>query len=388
MKRNSGKSAFSIFNFQLSTDNSQFISFVKKEFYHIFRDRRTLFILLGMPIVQIIIFGFALTNEVKNAKFAVFDQSKDVATNQIISELDASRYFDILKSVNSYKEIEQLFRRGEVKLAIVFPPSFNSDLEHFNTTQVQLVADASDPNTATTLTGYATTIIKDYQQRLMHDKKLPYTINTTARMLYNPQLKGAYNFVPGVMAMVLMLVCTMMTAITIVREKEMGTMEIMLVSPMQPLIIIIAKAVPYLLLSIINITSILLLSVFVLDVPINGSIVLLMSEGILFTITCLSFGLLISSVTESQQMAMFISLTGMFLPTVMLSGFMFPIENMPLPLRVVSNIVPARWFYEIVKSVMIKGLSLGNVWKQTAILVAMTIALIALSIKKFKIRLA
>jgi ABC-2 type transport system permease protein len=388
MKRNSDKSAFSIFNFQLSTVNSQFISFVKKEFYHIFRDRRTLFILLGMPIVQIIIFGFALTNEVKNAKFAVLDQSKDVATNQIISELDASRYFDIFKSVNSYKEIEHLFRRGEVKLAIVFPPSFNSDLEHFNTTQVQLVADASDPNTATTLTGYATTIIKDYQQRLMHDKKLPYTINTTARMLYNPQLKGAYNFVPGVMAMVLMLVCTMMTAITIVREKETGTMEIMLVSPMQPFIIIVAKAVPYLLLSIINIISILLLSVFVLEVPINGSIVLLMSEGILFTITCLSFGLLISSVTESQQTAMFISLTGMFLPTVMLSGFMFPIENMPLPLRVVSNIVPARWFYEIVKSVMIKGLSLGNVWKQTAILVAMTIALIALSIQKFKIRLA
>jgi ABC-2 type transport system permease protein len=366
----------------------QFISFVKKEFHHIFRDRRTLFILLGMPIVQIIIFGFALSNEVKNAKFAVLDQSKDAATNQIISELDASRYFDIFKSVNSYKEIEQLFRRGEVKLAIVFPPSFNSDLEHFNTAQVQLVADASDPNTATTLAGYATTIIKDYQQRLMHDKKLPYTINTTARMLYNPQLKGAYNFVPGVMAMVLMLVCTMMTAITIVREKETGTMEIMLVSPMQPFIIIVAKAVPYLLLSIINIISILLLSVFVLEVPINGSIVLLMSEGILFTITCLSFGLLISSVTESQQTAMFISLTGMFLPTVMLSGFMFPIENMPLPLRVVSNIVPARWFYEIVKSVMIKGLSLGNVWKQTAILVAMTIALIALSIQKFKIRLA
>jgi ABC-2 type transport system permease protein len=366
----------------------QFISFVKKEFHHIFRDRRTLFILLGMPIVQIIIFGFALSNEVKNAKFAVLDQSKDVATHQIISELDASRYFDIFKSVNSYKEIEQLFRRGEVKLAIVFPPSFNSDLEHFNTAQVQLVADASDPNTATTLAGYATTIIKDYQQRLMHDKKLPYTIKTTARMLYNPQLKGAYNFVPGVMAMVLMLVCTMMTAITIVREKETGTMEIMLVSPMQPFIIIVAKAVPYLLLSIINIISILLLSVFVLEVPINGSIVLLMSEGILFTITCLSFGLLISSVTESQQTAMFISLTGMFLPTVMLSGFMFPIENMPLPLRVVSNIVPARWFYEIVKSVMIKGLSLANVWKQTAILIVMTLALLALSIKKFKIRLA
>ena len=365
----------------------QFISFVKKEFFHISRDRRTLFILLGMPIIQIIIFGFALTNEVKNAKFAVLDQSQDVATNEIINELNASRYFDLAKSVKSYKEIEQLFRRSEVKLAVVFPPSFNSDLTHFNTVQVQLVADASDPNTATTLTGYATTIIKDYQQRLMQNKKLPYTISTTARMLYNPQLKGAYSFVPGVMAMVLMLVCTMMTAITIVREKETGTMEIMLVSPIQPLKIIIAKAVPYLLLSVINIASILLLSVFVLDVPIKGSLLLLLSEGILFTITCLSFGLLISTATDSQQTAMFISLTGMFLPTVMLSGFMFPIENMPLPLRLISNFVPAKWFYSIVKSVMIKGLSFGNVLKETSILAGMTIVLLALSIKNFKIRL-
>jgi ABC-2 type transport system permease protein len=375
-------------NSSLLIVNSQFFSFVKKEFHHIFRDKRTLFILLGMPIVQIIIFGFALTNEVKNARFAVMDESKDVATNEIITELDASRYFDIYKSVKSYKEIEQLFRRGEVKLAVVFPPSFYSDLQHFNTTQVQLVADASDPNTATTLTGYATTIIKDYQLRLMDNKKLPYTINTTARMLYNPQLKGAYSFVPGVMAMVLMLVCTMMTAITIVREKEMGTMEVMLVSPIQPLKIVIAKAVPYLFLSIVNITSILLLSVFVLEVPIKGNLFLLMTEAILFTITCLSFGLLISTVTETQQMAMFISLIGMFLPTIMLSGFMFPIENMPLPLRVVSNVVPARWFYSIVKSVMIKGLGFGNIWKETVILAGMTILLIALSIRNFKIRLA
>lgn len=367
---------------------NQFLSFVKKEFFHILRDRRTLLILLGMPIVQIIIFGFALTNEVKNAKFAVMDQSNDIATHQIINELNASRYFDLAKSVSTYKDIEQLFRRDEVKIVVVFPPSFYSDLQHFNAAQVQIVADASDPNTATTLTSYATTIIKDYQQRLLQNKKLPYTINTTARMLYNPQLKGAYSFVPGVMAMVLMLVCTMMTAITIVREKETGTMEIMLVSPIQPLKIIIAKAVPYLLLSIVNISSILLLSVFVLDVPIQGNLLLLIAESILFTITCLSFGLLISSVTDSQQMAMFISLIGMFLPTVMLSGFMFPIENMPLLLQVISNVVPARWFYSIVKSVMIKGLPLGSILKETAILTGMTVLLLALSIKKFKIRLA
>jgi ABC-2 type transport system permease protein len=366
----------------------QFSSFIKKEFYHIFRDRRTLLILLGMPIVQIVIFGFALTNEVKNAKFAVLDASKDAATEAITSELNASRYFDYGQRVHSYKEIETIFRRKEAKIVVVFPASFYSNLQHFNEAQVQLIADASDPNTATTLSGYATTIIKDYQLRLMQERKLPYTINTTVRMLYNPQLKGAYSFVPGVMAMVLMLVCTMMTAITIVREKETGTMEVMLVSPVQPLKIILAKAVPYLLLSMINIISILLLSVFVLDVPVNGSIILLMAESILFIITCLSFGLLISSSTDSQQTAMFISLVGMFLPTVMLSGFMFPIENMPLLLRILSRVVPASWFYTIVKSVMIKGLGIEMVWKETLVLMGMTVFLLALSIKKFKIRLA
>jgi ABC-2 type transport system permease protein len=366
----------------------QFISFVKKEFFHIFRDRRTLIILLGMPVVQIVIFGFALTTEVKNAKFAVLDQSKDVATADIINQLNASRYFDFDESLTSYADVESVFRKGQVKLVVVFPPSFNEDLLHENTAQIQLVADASDPNTATTLANYASTIIKDYQSRITNDKKLPYTINVHSRMLYNPQLKGAYSFVPGVMAMVLMLVCTMMTAITIVREKETGTMEVMLVSPVRPMKIILAKAIPYLLLSIVNIISILLLSVFVLEVPIKGNLVLLLGESILFIITCLSFGLLISSSTGSQQTAMFISLVGMFLPTVMLSGFMFPIENMPLPLRLISNIVPAKWFYLIVKSVMIKGLGLTFIWKDTLILVGMTLFLLLLSIRKFKIRLA
>jgi ABC-2 type transport system permease protein len=206
-------------------------------------------------------------------------------------------------------------------------------------------------------------------------------------MLYNPQLKGAYNFVPGVMAMVLLLVCTMMTAITIVREKEMGTMEVMLVSPMKPQMVVFSKAVPYLMLSVINITSILLLSVFVLEVPINGSIALLAAESILFTLVALSLGLLISTITDSQQAAMFIALVGMFLPTVMLSGFMFPIENMPLPLRTVSNIVPAKWFYIIVRSVMIKGLGIMGVWKETLVLVGMLLFFLTVAVKRFKIRL-
>jgi ABC-2 type transport system permease protein len=366
----------------------QFKAFVKKEFHHIFRDKRTLFILLGMPIMQIIIFGFALTNEVKNSRIAVLDNSKDAATASLINEIEASRYFDVERNIYSYKDIESAFKEGKIKMAVVLPPNFSEDLQHFNKASVQLVADASDPNVASTLTNYASSVIMDYQKRITDDRKLPYTITTEMRMLYNPQLKGAYSFVPGVMAMVLMLVCTLMTAITVVREKEMGTMEILLASPVQPLKIITAKAIPYLLLSIVNIASILLLSVFVLGVPINGSLLLLIFESILFTLTCLAFGLLISASTDSQQTAMFISLTGMFLPTIMLSGFMFPIENMPLPLQIVSNVVPAKWYYLIVKDVMIKGVGFEAIWKETLILAGMTLFLLAMAIKKFKIRLA
>ena len=365
----------------------QFLSFVKKEFYHIWRDKRTMFILLGMPVVQIIIFGFALTNEVKNESIAILDQSKDANASQLISEIGASRYFSISTILYNPNEIEETFQTNKAKIILVLPASFGSDLKHLNKAQVQLIADASDPNTATTLINYATAIINSYQLRLDETAKIPYQISTQVRMLYNPQLKGAYSFVPGVMAMVLMLVCTMMTAITIVREKETGTMEVMLVSPIQPIKIVVAKAVPYLLLSIINITSILLLSVFVLDVPINGSLALLVAESVLFTITCLSFGLLISSVTSSQQTAMFISMMGLFLPTIMLSGFMFPVENMPLPLRTISNIVPSRWYYEIVLAVMIKGLGITSVLKQTLILTGMTLLLLTLAIRNFKIRL-
>ncbi|HRG25231.1 MAG TPA: ABC transporter permease [Chitinophagaceae bacterium] len=366
----------------------QFLSFVRKEFHHIFRDKRTMFILLFMPVVQIIIFGFALTNEVKNSKIAVWDQSKDAATASLISKLEASRYFEVDQLINGPGEVEKIFQQGKVKLALIIPPHFSEDLLHFNKAQVQLIADASDPNVANTLTTYASAIIQDYQSVITQDKKLPYTIETRVRMLYNPELKGAYNFVPGVMAMVLLLVCTMMTAITIVRERETGTMEIMLVSPAKPFKIIIAKAVPYFLLSAVNIASILLLSVFVLDVPVKGSLALLVGESLLFTLVSLALGLLISTKVATQQTALFISLVGLLLPTVMLSGFMFPIENMPLPLRTVSHLVPARWFYNIVRSVMIKGTGIEAVWKDTLILVGMLFVFASLAIKNFKIRLA
>lgn len=366
----------------------QFYHFILKEFYHIFRDRKTLLILLGMPMAQIIIFGFALSNEVKNAHIAIVNESNGAASVQLVQKIEASKYFELYHQSTRTADIEKMFKRGVIKVALIISSDFDKTILAQNNSRLQIIADATDPNVATTLTAYLSIIIADFQKEINQLNTVPYTIDLETRMMYNPQLKGAYNFVPGVMAMVLLLVCTMMTSLTVVREKELGNMEILLASPVNPLIIILAKAVPYLLLSIINIITILLLSYFVLDVPINGSLILLFAVSILFILVSLSLGLLISSVTDSQKSAMFISLIVMFLPTVMFSGFIFPIENMPLPLRTISNIIPAKWYFIIVKSVMIKGLGFKLIWKEVLILTGMMLFFFAMAIKKFNIRLS
>ncbi|GIL23870.1 MAG: transport permease protein [Bacteroidota bacterium] len=365
----------------------QFLSFVKKEFYHVFRDSKTLLMLFGLPIVQIVLFGFALTNEIKNSKIVICDYAKDDATQQIISKIEASRNFEIQKTLINHKQIEEAFKEGNIKLAIIFPANFNKDLLHLNKAQVQIISDASDPNTANTLTNYATNIIMDYQQELMKNNAMPFRIVPELRMLYNPELKGATNFVPGVMALVLMLICVMMTAVSVVKEKETGTMEVLLVSPFNPFMVIISKAVPYLFLSIVNLAVILILSVTLLDMPINGSVLLLFAESILLIITALALGLLISNVAQSQQAAMLISMMGMLVPTMLFTGFMFPIENMPVPLQIISNIIPSKWYYTIVKSIMIKGVGFSAIWKETLVLFGMTCFLLVVSFKKFKTRL-
>lgn len=365
----------------------QFLFFIRKEFLHVWRDKRTMLILFGMPLMQILIFGFALTNEVKNSRIGVLDNSKDAASTAIIEQLAASRYFDLVEIIPSNAHVEKAFQSGNIKLAVVFPENFQEQWLHSNMAAIQLIGDATDPNISNTLINYASAVIFDYQNGVRNAGSIPLNIQTEVRMLYNPQLKGSYNFVPGVMAMVLMLVCAMMTSISIVREKEMGTMEVILVSPIIPIRVVLAKMVPYFILSSVNIGTILLLSVYVLEVPIQGNLFLLIGECLLFTVTVLSLGLLISSVADSQQVAMLISLMGLFLPTIMLSGFMFPIENMPVPLQIISNVVPAKWFFYIIKNIMIKGIGFEYVWRETLILTAMTLFFLLISIKKFKTRL-
>jgi len=366
----------------------QFLVFIRKEFFHVFRDRRTLLIMFGLPVVQIVLFGFALTSEVKDITLTVIDQSGDVNTQQLIRKIKSSSYFIVNETSVDYNDIETAFKKGTAKSALIFPPNFGNDLQHGGKAQLQLLTDGSDPNIAKTVVNYITAITTAYQQEISPSQKLPYTILTESRMLYNEEGNGSLNFIPGVMALVLMIVCTALTSVSVVREKELGTMEILLVSPFKPLLVLIAKAIPYLLLSLANFILILVLAVFVLDVGIKGSIVLLFLESMLFIITCLSLGLMISNTTNSQQTALLISMMGMMIPTMIFTGFMFPLENMPKPFQIISNVVPSRWYFLIVKSVMLKGLGFSYVWKETLVLLGMTTVALTIALKNFKTRLS
>lgn len=366
---------------------NQFLSFIKKEFYHILRDQRTILILLVMPIVQIILFGFAITTEVRNTQVAVFDPSKDVSTQRIKEQFQASPYFTIAEELASPDQINDVFKHGKINLVIVFSENFADNLLRTGEAAIQLITDGTEPNQASTLTGYASSILNSYQQQLLEQHQISFQIVPEVKMLYNPQLKSAYNFVPGVMGMVLILICAMMTSIAIVREKEMGTMEVLLSSPLKPIYIILAKAVPYFALSVLNLATILLLAVYVLDVPVAGSLFWLILISLLFIFLALSLGLLISTLVNSQIAAMLVSGMALMMPIMLLSGMMFPIESMPPVLQWISSVVPARWYIEAVKKLMIQGVEVQYVVKEFFILTAMAIGIMLVSLRNFKIRL-
>ena len=366
----------------------QFLAFVKKEFYHIFRDVRTILILLGMPIAQIILFGFAITTEVKNAGIAVYDLSRDVSTQQIIQRIEANEYFTLVEYPDNPERIDEVMREGKASVVLVFDSDFHTNMLHTGEAAVQVIVDATDPNQATTITNYITSILMQYQQEISTQHPAGFSIIPQTKMLYNPQMEGAYNFVPGVMGLILMLICAMMTSIAIVREKEKGSMEILLASPVKPIFIIISKAVPYFTLSIVNLITILLLSVFVLKVPIAGSLFLIILASLAFILVALLLGLLISNVVNTQVAAMLMSGMGLMMPTMLLSGMMFPIESMPAILQWISSIMPARWYIEIIRKLMIQGVDGIYVVREFAVLSGMILFLLIVSLKTFKKRLS
>ena len=349
----------------------QFFSFVIKEGKHIVRDKRTMLILFGMPLVLMLLFGFAITNDVKNVRTVVVTSSMDHLTRQAVDRLAASEYFTITQVVATPRDAERVIRGQKADMAIVFGPEFAS-----RRSGVQFIVDGADPNMAQQWTNYATGVMLNAQGGAVNTK-----------MLYNPQMRSAYNFVPAIMGMLLMLVCAMMTSISIVREKEKGTMKVLLVSPVKPLMMIIAKAIPYLALAFIILIIIMLMARYVLGVPLAGSLFWIIVISVIYILLALSLGLLISNVAKTQLVALLLSAMVLLVPIVMLSGMIFPVESMPEILQWISAVIPPRYYIDAMRKLMIMGVGIQDVAREVLILVGMVVVLMTLALAKFNKRL-
>ncbi|MCU0472767.1 MAG: ABC transporter permease [Bacteroidales bacterium] len=366
----------------------RFLGFVKKEFLHIFRDFRTLVILFGIPVVQILVFGFVVSTDLKNAPVAFLDLSNDEITQKVSDKICSSGFFRRGETLLNYNDIDKTFRKNKIKAVIIYEKDFGRKLISEGKASMSIITDGSEPNMATLITNYITAIVTDFNRELAGSQTTgKLMVQPEVRMFYNPSLKGHFMFVPGVITLILILICALMTSVTITREKEFGTMEVLLVSPLKPVQIILGKVMPYFLLSFINVIMILLLSWLVFGLPVKGSLVLLLAESMLYILMSLSLGILISTVSKTMQQAIFISFVGLMLPTILLSGFIFPIENMPSGYGWVAALMPPKYFIIIIKNIMIKGTGFLYVWKETLVLTVMASAFIWLSIRKFKIRL-
>jgi len=360
---------------------------IKKEFLHIIRDPRTLIIVLGIPLVQILLFGYVITNEIKDAGIAVYDKSHDAVTARLTDKILSSGYFHLVRNISSVDQIEESFKAGNIREVIVFGSDFAERLGRGEDAQLQLITDASEPNTARLMENYTRGIIQNFMEEIRPGADLKQPVSVPVRMLFNPELKGVFMFVPGVMALLLTLISAMITSLSITREKEQGTMEMLLVSPFRPSHIILGKVIPYVVISLINAVVIVILANTVFGLPVRGNLLLLLSECILFVTTALSMGIFISTLTSSQLVAMMISMVGLMMPTMLLSGFIYPIKNMPGLLQLVTNIIPARWFIVIIKNVMIKGTGFSAVIVESSVLAGMTLLFLLLSMKNFNLRL-
>ena len=365
----------------------QFVSFIIKEAKHILRDKRTMLILFGMPVVMMLLFGFAITTDVKNVRTVVVTSQVDYLTQQAVGRLAASEYFNIVATAPTPQEAEGLIRSQKADLAIVFDTDFASKRGG-----VQFIVDSSDPNMAQQWTTYAQAIIQQELLASARNNSQSSILNSQSpkvntKMLYNPQMKSAYNFVPAIMGMLLMLICAMMTSISIVREKEKGTMEVLLVSPVRPLMVIIAKAIPYLVLAFAVLIVILLMARFVLQVPLEGSLFWILAVSVLYILLALSLGLLISNVAQTLLVALLMSAMLLLMPVVMLSGMLFPVESMPTILRWIAAVVPPRYYIAAMRKLMIMGVGIGDVLQEVLVLAGMTVFLLTVALKTFKDRL-
>jgi len=376
---------------------------LRKEGYHILRDRRTLVVLLALPVVQVVLFGFAIRTDVNDVRLAIVDPAPDRATIELRNRFASSGVFRTVAVVSRTSELDPLFETGAAQQAVVFEPGFANDLGSGEPAHILIISDTTEPNTGNLVQAYALAVIDGYQRELPRRSarvlrgaeagsallgvKAGVAIVPDVRMRFNPTRESSNLFVPGLMAFVLTIISSLMTAISLTREKETGTMEALLVSPLRPWEIIVGKVAPYLVIGFISVIAVLVEARLVFRVPLRGSVALLLLEGGLYILVSLSLGILISARTSSQRVAMMGALLGTMLPNVLLSGFIFPIESMPAALRIVSYAVPGRWFVLIARGIMLKGVGLEYLWLETLILAAMAAVLLAASTRSFKERL-
>lgn len=363
------------------------LAFMRKEVRHLLRDRQTLAILLLLPVAQLVLFGFAVRTDISEVRVGIVAPTDDAAVAALRTRYGHSGRFALLPPLADAAALDTRFRRGDVDVGVLLPPRVADRLSAGEELEVLVVTDASDPNTGTTMQNYASTVLRDWAAA-MGSTAGPVRIDTRVRMRYNPTLESVNLFVPGLIALILTLITSLMTAISLSREKERGTFEVLLVSPLHPWQIIVGKVLPYLALALINVGSVLAAAAGVFGVPFRGSLIFLLAASMLFALVSLSLGVLIAAVTSSQLAAMLAALGGTMLPSTLLSGLIFPIASMPAPLQVLSHVVPARWFITIVRGIMLKGAGPSVLWPELAVLALMLAILLGLSIRKTSVRLA
>ena len=366
---------------------------LRKEWFHIRRDRRTATVLVALPVVQVLLFGYAIRTDVNDVRLAVVDPAPNSVTLTIRNRFAAAGVFRIVAVVPRAEDLDPLLQSGAAQQAIVFGHDFAADLGRGEPAQLLVITDATEPNTGSLLQTYAEAVIQGYERETMVGRPGPFrpgksiAIVPQVRLRFNPTRESSNLFVPGLMAFVLTIISSLMTAISLTREKETGTMEALLVSPLRPWEIIVGKVTPYLAVGFISMIAVLVEARLVFRVPLRGSVLLLLLEGALFILVSLALGLLISARTSSQRLAMLGALLGTMLPNVLLSGFIFPLESMPAPLQWISYVIPGRWFVTIARGIMLKGIGLGYVWRETLYLAAMAVVLLAASVRSFHERL-
>ena len=366
---------------------SALLAFMRKEVRHLLRDVQTLTILLTLPVAQLLLFGFAVRTDIHAVRVALVTSAPDVATDALRTQFEHGGRFIVSPPAATSEALDALIRRGAVDVGVLLEPQVAAKLASGQATHVLVVSDAIDPNTGTTMQNYAMAVVRDWQKSLGANEGM-VSIETRLRMRFNPTLESVNLFVPGLIAIILTMMTTLMTAISLSREKERGTFEVLLVSPLHPWQIIVGKVVPYLGLAMLNVITVLLVAWNVFGVPFRGSLALLLSSAMLFAFVGLALGVVIASVTSSQLAAMLAALGGTMLPNTLLSGLIFPISSMPRPLQIVTNIVPARWFIEVVRGIMLKGIGLDLLWRPLAVLTFMLMALLTIAIRKTDVRLS